>query len=158
MTGMTLFVAEDGRPVTDKIPSVFALPGSPLSAEERVVNYTNSIAFPVAFALSLMHCRNVQVRDRAVSRQMRRRAERTGEPVTTYKELTIDALRSQVRQETAAGGEEQVRRALHICRGHFATYNEAAPLFGRFVGTVWKPMHVRGRQEAGEVRKGYKVK
>lgn len=113
---------------------------------------------PVAFSLSLLHCRNVEIRDRPVSRQQRRMAERTGKPAITYKELVIDAFRRQVRYETSQSGESEIKRALHICRGHFATYTDDNPLFGRYTGTFWRPMHVRGDKAAGEIRKTYKIK
>ena len=116
------------------------------------------VAFaPVAFAISLAHCRNVEVRDRPVSRQVRRMAERKGQPVIVYKELVIDAFRKQVRYETQEGGGNEIKRALHICRGHFATYGDHNPLFGKYTGTFWRPMHVRGHKEIGEVKKTYKV-
>jgi len=54
-------------------------------------------------------------------------------------------------------GGNEIHRALHICRGHFATYGDDNPLFGKHVGTFWRPMHVRGDKAAGEVRKSYKV-
>jgi hypothetical protein len=113
--------------------------------------------YPVLFANSLAHCRNVEVRDRPISRQQRRMAERTGKPVTVYKELVIDAFRKQVRYESEESGDNEIKRAIHICRGHFATYTDASPLFGRVTGTFWKPMHVRGHKEIGEVKKTYKV-
>lgn len=117
-----------------------------------------AVLYPVMFAISLLHCRNIELRDRPISRQQRRMAERTGKPVITYKELVIDAFRSQVRHETDAAGGNEIKRALHICRGHFATYTDANPLFGRVTGTFWRPMHVRGTKEAGEVRKTYQVR
>lgn len=118
----------------------------------------DSYFYPVFYAISLLHCRNVEVRDRPVSRQQRRMAERTGKPAITYKELVIDAFRKQVRYESGQSGDNQIKRALHICRGHFATYGEHNPLFGRLTGTFWRPMHVRGNKDAGEVHKTYKVK
>ena len=84
-------------------------------------------------------------------------AERTGKPTIVYKELVIDAFRKQVRYETQREGGDEVKRALHICRGHFATYTDDNPLFGKYTGTFWRPMHKRGHKEAGEVRKSYKI-
>lgn len=57
------------------------------------------------------------------------------------------------------GGIEQngLKKALHICRGHFATYTDEKPLFGHFTGTVWKPSHVRGNVTEGIVSKDYRV-
>lgn len=51
-----------------------------------------------------------------------------------------------------------LRRALHICRGHFKTYTEERPLFGRYAGTFFFRDHARGAKESGEVKKDYDVK
>lgn len=48
----------------------------------------------------------------------------------------------------------------HLCRGHFATYTEAKPRFGRLkdgVGRFWIPPHVRGREERGRIEKDYAI-
>ena len=141
------------------------------STGEAIVSYTqhnevipetqnfsvSGYAEVVGFANCLAHCRNVEIRDRPVSRQVRRMAERKGEPVITYKELVIDAFRKQVRYETQGEGGDEIKRALHICRGHFATYGDHNPLFGKYTGTFWRPMHTRGHKEVGEVKKSYKV-
>ena len=50
-----------------------------------------------------------------------------------------------------------IKKALHICRGHFVTYTPKHPLFGKYVGTFWKPDHVRGNAKNGIVLKDYKV-
>jgi hypothetical protein len=47
--------------------------------------------------------------------------------------------------------------ALHICRGHFKTFTEDAPLFGKRVGTYWWASQVRGKAEEGVVEKDYRV-
>lgn len=48
-------------------------------------------------------------------------------------------------------------RSFVICRGHFATYTDDRKLFGKYVGTFWRPDHARGSPEAGEVVKQYAV-
>ena len=70
--------------------------------------------------------------------------------------LEIGAIKDVLRAEgdAAANG---LRKALHICRGHFATYTENNPLFGKLKGTFWKPAHVRGSIEDGIVDKDYRV-
>jgi hypothetical protein len=52
---------------------------------------------------------------------------------------------------------EGLKRALHICRGHFSTYSEEKPLFGRVAGTFWIPAHTRGQIKEGVVISDYKV-
>lgn len=108
-------------------------------------------------AISLMHCKNVELVDKPVSRQYRRMMERKGEPITQYKTLVIEPFKKQVRNEARESGQNEIERALHICRGHFRTYSEDKPLFGKISGTFWIPMHVRGNAGVGTVEKDYKV-
>jgi hypothetical protein len=46
---------------------------------------------------------------------------------------------------------------VHLCRGHFATYTDQAPLFGKYVGRFWIPPHARGDRARGIVIKDYEV-
>ena len=112
------------------------------------------LMLPACLAISFSHCKNVKLIDEPLSRQQRRMKERKGG--TYYKVLDIEPFKQQVRRETQPG-ESQLQRALHICRGHFATYTEDKPLFGKHTGTYWKPMHVRGNRASGKVEKDYQV-
>jgi hypothetical protein len=105
--------------------------------------------------LSFCHCKNVRRVELADDRGGRWH-RRTGVPVDRYYTLDIDPMREVLRSE---GGSEQsgLQRALHICRGHFAHYTPEHPLFGKYVGTFWRPDHVRGSADHGTVRKDYKV-
>lgn len=62
------------------------------------------------------------------------------------------------RARPPQAGKIGLRKALHLVRGHFATYTPDKPLFGRITGTVWKPSHVRGDAAEGIVAKDYRVK
>ena len=53
--------------------------------------------------------------------------------------------------------KQGIKRALHICRAHFAHYTEEHPLFGKYAGTFYKPMHVRGHLKEGMVIKDYDI-
>jgi hypothetical protein len=77
-------------------------------------------------------------------------------PRLAYHELDIGPMRDVLATE---GQLESVglKRALHICRGHFATYSEDRPLFGKYTGQFWKPSHVRGAAEFGLIQKDYNV-
>lgn len=119
---------------------------------------TRGAWMPVAFAVGLMHCKNVSIEDRLPTRQQRRQAERKGEPLLRYRELVIDPN----RQQSTTGGSEKPAgpssKSLHIARGHFATYTEDKPLFGKYTGMFWRPAHVRGNADVGAVFKDYRVK
>lgn len=113
---------------------------------------------PVALAVSLMHCKNVSIVDDPVPPKVAAKRIRNGKhPGTTFKTLEIDAMRRQVRREKG-DDESEMKRAFHICRGHFSTYTKEKPLFGRVTGTFWIPAHTRGSRAYGEVVKTYKVK
>jgi hypothetical protein len=118
---------------------------------------TLTYLLPVLMANSFAHCRNVREEvvtpPEKLSRAYRRRH---GVNLTRYSVLLIDPMREVLRTEGRAGKVGELR-ALHICRGHFKTFDEK-PLFGKVQGTYWWPAHVRGKAEAGEVRKGYRVK
>lgn len=47
--------------------------------------------------------------------------------------------------------------AFHMCRGHFKTYTEDAPLFGKYTGTFWWQPQARGKKESGVITKDYSV-
>ncbi|MDQ2827742.1 MAG: hypothetical protein M3Y74_01645 [Chloroflexota bacterium] len=114
---------------------------------------------PALLTLSFMHCKNVESREvarPAGGGKKARGGRRQRRPPKPYYLLDIDPMRAVLHHE---GQVETVglERALHICRGHFATYNEDRPLFGKLAGTYWRAPHVRGRAVAGAVEKGYTV-
>jgi hypothetical protein len=115
--------------------------------------------FPFGLAISFLHCKNVKVGDAGTRLKPveQRRAERAGAPVIRFKTLEIEPMRRVLARE-GQSGTTGLQRALHICRGHFATYSPERPLFGRLSGTFWVPAHVRGTAEAGMVGKDYRVK
>jgi hypothetical protein len=105
-------------------------------------------------ANSLLACKNVAAHDvlPTVSRQMRRHG---GVPLT-YKVIDIGPATRVLKNEGGVA-HNGLKRALHICRGHFAHYTADALLFGKYEGTFWHPMHVRGSAKAGIVVKDYRV-
>lgn len=76
-------------------------------------------------------------------------------PLMRYHVLKIKPFgRRYDSAETAGDGG---KRALHIRRGHFRTYTDAAPLFGHFVGTVWVDQHTAGGDVERVVTKDYEM-
>lgn len=108
----------------------------------------------VFLANAFLGCSNVTIRDETphLTRQQRRH----GPPAVTYKVLDIAPMTRILHDE---GGIERngLKKALHICRGHFAHYGPDAKLFGKYEGTFWHPMHTRGSADRGVVVKDYKV-
>ena len=127
-----------------------------INASEYVIESAlSSISQCFFFSLSLLHCKNVVVRD---YKTKPRKGRRRGHSGFHFKTLEVDPMREQIRYMAQSDGEPNgIGRALHTCRGHFRTYTEEAPLFGRVVGTFWVPAHMRGYKRYGEIVKDYKV-
>lgn len=107
--------------------------------------------------LSFMHCKNVVVtKGEAVTDHRWLRRKRL--PEIQYKVLELKPMRTILRSEGRMD-QEGLKKALHICRGHFRTYGEDSPgLFGKLHGRFWIPQHARGSENLGKVVKHYKVK
>ena len=54
--------------------------------------------------------------------------------------------------------EVGLKKALHICRGHFKTYTGKAPLLGKHTGTYWWNDCVLGSEDVGVRVKDYTVR
>ena len=120
--------------------------------KERLV----PMLFPVLMTISFMHASNVSIEEVEPSEKLSKKYQkRTGRPLTRYHVLNIDPMRRELEANGAARG--QLRKSLHIARGHFKVFTEDAPLFGRHTGTYWWAPQVRGRSEEGIVVKGYRV-
>jgi hypothetical protein len=117
------------------------------------------LVYPLLLAISFMHCKNVAQRTEEQPLKLSKKWQKKhGRPLVRYHVLDIDPMRKVLRTEGGLNEHGSIPKALHICRGHFATYTEDAPLFGRVTGTFWKPQHVRGSAKAGAVIKDYNVK
>src|SRR5262249_60217747 len=124
---------------------------------ERVRSLSGALVFPALLTLSILNCKTVGTRTTEPTSEENRRYTRRNNnpPLRSFKTLDIRPMREVLRRE---GGSEAVgvKRALHVCRGHFAVYDEK-PLFGKYRGTFWVPNHLRGTPERGAVEKDYRV-
>jgi len=154
----TVTLDEDGFEIN---PNYFFAPDHVASLGEDEVEYaklrTGLTIMPVLVAISLLHCKNIELVNKPITRAMRRRAKRTGKPMVIEKMLELEPFKRKVINETS-GGHTGLTLAMHICRGHFREYSEEKPLFGKYSGKYWIPQHARGDKGAGEIIKDYKVK
>jgi hypothetical protein len=107
--------------------------------------------------IAFMHCKNIEMIDAPMGEYEPPkwcRRMKVGE--VQYKTLRIEPVRKILEGEGNIG-HNGIKKALHICRGHFAEYTKEKPLFGRVVGRVFRPAHVRGTLEQGRVEKNYEV-
>lgn len=139
-----------GGPVTmsDKPPDEFIKEWGDLIAQ---------FMFPVLLGISFMHCKNVEVRNVVPPEKLSRKHRKVhGYELVRYHVLDIQPIR-RILDRYRKGTRDDLRRALHICRGHFKTFTPDAPLFGQYVGMYWWEPQVRGLKEHGIVLKDYRV-
>lgn len=158
-------LAEDGTWFHHTDGSVFwagSLTGfDPSPPEDIIKGWGDLIAqllFPVLLTISFLHCKNVRLRTVAPpARLSHKHRKKRGRDLVRYHVLDIEPMR-QLLERYRTGARHDLRRALHICRGHFKTFTLDAPLLGRHTGTYWWAPQVRGSKGAGVVLKDYRVR
>jgi len=157
-------VSESGRPI---IPQN-GLPISPhlddevyLASSEEEINHVlrfSELMLHVPFlALSFMHCKNVILREVPYSPKLQKARERRGKrPFITYRVIEVHPIRKILESEGGAH-KTGLKKALHICRGHFKDYTEGRGLFGKIHDIFWWDAHIRGNKKQGMSLKDYDV-
>jgi len=112
-----------------------------------------TILIPFFYGISLMHCGNVSVVPVGSDRKPNPRHGH--DPRACYHVLDIKPIHRMAAASKM--GSSSVKRALHICRGHFKDYRKSG-LFGHYKGIYWWDMQARGTIEKGEVKKDYRVR
>lgn len=149
--GVNFKVGADGR-LDEKIYADYFMKNV---GEDTNKELGQAYLFCSLFAISLMHCKNVQTEqspppDKALQEA---RARRGKKPLLRFHTIKIGHVPGRGRHGRCGPHEEA---AFHIVRGHFKTF-DGKPLFGRYRGTYWWPMLKRGNPERGVVLKDYEV-
>lgn len=157
------FLNNDGTPIkivagvnSNGSPKYF-IPGTgdgtfhtPEESHQWVVDFSK-IAL---LAINFCNCRNVSViPNNLPTNLIKRRRKENRLPITKFYTLKIG---DEPRHEHSNGNGGSTK-SFHICRGHFKHYGELNPLFGKYIGTYWCPMHTKGQQAVGEIKKDYVV-
>jgi hypothetical protein len=117
-----------------------------MDPEKTLMNMMKAANFPVLLALTFSHCKNVKTeRLPPPPERLQKSRVSKGKPrLARAHVIVIDpmkkALREGAGQSNYTPGSAQT---LHIVRGHFKTFEER-PLFGKYKGMFWFPMHVAG--------------
>lgn len=105
-------------------------------------------------AITFCHCKNIEkVINQIPDGIVKKRKKNNKFPINKYYTLKIGNISGKKCSEDKG----LWNNSLHICRGHFRTYTDDAPLFGKYHGTYWVPMHLKGSEEIGTVKKDYKI-
>lgn len=153
------WVTESGEPKTANGKSIMAIPMhkpeySDLPRSKHYNIYHNAL-YPVLLALTFINCRNTVICERKPDAKLSAVHDRKyGKPLVKFKILEIEPVKRIF--ERHAGSGVPLKRALHVCRGHFKDYREHG-LFGRNKGLYWWGNQVRGTSERGIVVKDYEM-
>lgn len=126
---------------------------------EDVLNHAFADVLPFLFALSLTHCRNVELVEREVPPPVAKARKEKGIPELKYRQIIIKPMGGKrFVDKNKPMSNHNGMLPLHWVRAHFKTYTAERPLMGRHVGTYFWHMSARGNQMHGEIVKEYKVK
>jgi len=140
-----LYLDEHGRPIPDTEAAV-------VNPEDQIIQEIS--IKPFMMALSLLNCRNVEAKVVPYGGHQQKKLKRYGSPYITRRTLLV---RPTGKRYEGSGESTGRKNRWHICRGHFKTFTDEAPLFGRVTGTFWWSPTARGRKSRGEVHKDYQV-
>jgi hypothetical protein len=104
--------------------------------------------------LSFLSCKNIGTEKHYPPEALnKKRLKHHKQPLFTYHTLLLKPVGK--KQESIP--RHLWNNRIHFCRGHFKTYTEKNPLFGRITGRFWWQPAVRGRSREGVVMKDYKL-
>ncbi len=107
-----------------------------------------------AMTYSFIHCRNTVICDHTPAPKLAKANQRRGKPpLVSFKTLEIEPVK-QILNSNGRAEVNGLKKALHICRGHFKDYREHG-LFGKVKGLYWWDMHIRGNIKQGVAAKEY---
>jgi len=112
---------------------------------------------PISFLhmiVTLLNCKNIGTEIVPAPLKLNKKRKKVGkQPIFSYRTLVIKPVGK--KQESIP--KHLWNNRIHLTRGHFKTYTEEKPLFGRITGRFWWQPAVRGRNRDGVVMKDYKV-
>lgn len=115
----------------------------------------DEMAKAALLVFGMLHCKNIILEAPERSQKAIKKAEKHNRPFFRYYTLRVTG-KTITKGMNALHTKRNEENALHVCRGHFRTYTEEAPLFGKFTGTYWVDPHMRGGHSR-VVMKDYKV-
>ena len=111
--------------------------------------------------LSILNCQNVVTKDVLPPEKLNRKRIRNGKlPLYSYKILEVVKGKPKTKNAGSVPWDYKSPDAVrfHLCRGHFKTFTEERPLFGKYSGTFWWNPQSRGDRSKGVIEKDYSVK
>lgn len=132
-----------------------SLPRHMLTSELIDASFSDSL--PFLFALSLTHCRNVEMVERTLPPGLTKKRKARDIPELIFRELVIKPVGGKQVISTNPNVKNGMM-PLHFVRAHFKVFTGERKLFGKHEGTYFWHQSGRGSRANGEIVKEYKVK
>ena len=132
--------------------------------EERINHYIQEMKDEMNVAMvmiDIINCQNIITKNVIPPEKLNRKRIRNGKlPLYSYKILEVVKGKPKTKNAGSVPWDYKSPEAVrfHLCRGHFKTFTEERPLFGKYSGTFWWNPQSRGDRSKGVVEKDYKVK
>jgi hypothetical protein len=131
--------------------------------DEETKNHLEYLLFSVGsttcLVLNLLSCKNIATKVvKPPKRLNERRLKRHRLPLYDYRVLQIAPTKQISPRGETLPSQNLWENRVHLCRGHFKTYDKDSPLFGRLTGRFWWQPQVRGNARKGIIHKDYQVK
>jgi hypothetical protein len=88
---------------------------------------------------------------------MKRHKRLTGQPLIKTTRIVLPSAAYAAASKAQAVAAVGAPQPLHLVRGHFKTYTDDKPLFGKQTGTWWWGWQARGNADAGQRDHAYEV-
>lgn len=126
----------------------------PINVDVGIEEDKNDLAV-FANALMLLGCTNIGTEKHAPPVALNKKRQKAGkQPLLTYHTLVL----KPVGRHQESIPRHLWNNCIHLMRGHFKTYTDEKPLFGRITGRFWWQPAVRGKNKDGVVMKDYEVR
>jgi hypothetical protein len=147
------YVDENGRMMGGPVHSVHhsLMRRTTQSEGEAYGDLIRAYGYPVYFALSLLTCKNVSLKERGISSRDRKQAAKVKSIPFNYRDMIVASLRKSIATTTEHGAANSVVTAMRIAGGHWKDYTSGNGLFGRLHGRFWWDDYVkiaRGTEKA----------
>jgi hypothetical protein len=154
--GRIVFVGELGEAVSvDTWPMLVPAYVRDSIGDDGATEVIDGLLRPFMLSLCFVNCRNTELVKKRLISQNGQIASRKSPPIYKYYVLQIDPIK-RILEVEGASKTKGLRKALHICRGHFKDYREKG-LFGQHHDIYWWGSHVRGSLDSGRIEKDYAV-
>ena len=105
----------------------------------------SAIVFPVMIAITFCHMKNVTVEKVEETAKQRKRREHKGEGRKSV--IMIGPAKARIASRPGSPMEQISQEIRSMVRGHFKTYTDDDPLFGKQTGTFWWAPQARSDRE-----------